>query len=62
MLDYNPGALLGLMSILASRGREQRRDRAGHDQPDLVVKVLLADRFEVFLAAPRGPFRLADIR
>jgi hypothetical protein len=33
---------------------------AGGDQRDLVVEVLLADRFEVLLAAPGGPFRLSD--
>jgi hypothetical protein len=34
--------------------------KAGSDQGDLVVEVLLADGFEVLLAAPRGPFRLCD--
>jgi hypothetical protein len=34
--------------------------KVGDDQGDLVVEVLLACEFEVFLAAPCGPFRLCD--
>ena len=36
------------------------RIEVGGDQGDLVVEVLLAGGFEVFLAAPCGPFRLSD--
>jgi hypothetical protein len=39
---------------------DERRIEATHDQGHLLVEVLLAGGFEMFLAAPCGPFCLCD--